>query len=66
MAQQLRALGALIGNQAPLPAPTSHSQPSVTSVPGDLTLATSLSRHQTCTWYTYIHAGKYLYISKTK
>lgn len=33
-------------------------QPSLTSVPGVLTLSSDLFRYQTCTWYTYMHAVK--------
>ena len=56
MAQWLRALfcrGPGLGSQHP----HGGSQSSLIPVPGDLT---SDLRHEACTWYTGIHAGKTL------
>ena len=42
------------------------SQPPATPAPGDPWLSPELHGHQTCTWYTDIHAGKTLiHIIKT-
>ena len=54
MAQQLRALDALIEDRGSIPAPCSDSEPTITPVPRDLMLFSDLPKRQAYTWYTSI------------